>query len=292
MKAHTLTKRGESGQSQPFWISAVASIALLVGVIVAAILIHRCIKAKRRQRHAMMLDRSSQESSSSNRIDTIEQLDPAGRVVIQGDEEQGIQVHDDAAQEKTAAVITNNNPSIITNTNTKPLTQQKMYRLSQLLSLCSHNNSISQQPKTTTTTAAKEKENPCLADPQQIQTPSSSPASNRNHHHQHHPHEIQNNTTVTTDPNKTQQPEAQQADQQHLDHHHRDPSPPPPPPPPLPPRSMKSTNNEGTWKSNNNALASLGRKSVASVQWVGFRGSMDHRPHNDQLFVVNQDDVV
>lgn len=294
MKAHTLTKRGESGQSQPFWISAVASIALLVGVIVAAILIHRCIKAKRRQRHAMMLDRSSQESSSSNRIDTIEQLDPAGRVVIQGDEEQGIQVHDDAAQEKTAAVITNNNPSIITNTNTKPLTQRKMYRLSQLLSLCSHNNSISQQPKTTTTTtAAKEKENPCLADPQQIQTPSSSPASNRNHHHQHHPHEIQNNTTVTTDPNKTQQPEAQQqADQQHLDHHHRDPSPPPPPPPPLPPRSMKSANNEGTWKSNNNALASLGRKSVASVQWVGFRGSMDHRPHNDQLFVVNQDDVV
>ncbi|CDH59485.1 predicted protein [Lichtheimia corymbifera JMRC:FSU:9682] len=280
MKAHALVKRGESGQSQPFWISAVASIALLVGVIVLAILIHRCIKAKRRQRHTMMLDQASQEGSSSNRIDTI---DPAGRV-IQADEEQGVQAHG-ALQEKTAVVTANNNPSIVTNTNTKPLAQQKMYRLSQLLSLCSH-NSISQQPKTTPT--AKEKEKPCLADPQQIQTPS--PASNRNHHH---PHEIHNSTTVTTDPNETQQSEAQNTDQQHLDHPPSSPPPPPPTPPPLPPRSMKcTTNNDGTWKSNNNALASFGRKSVASVQWVGFRGSMDHRPHNDQLFVVNQDDVV
>ncbi|KAI7877445.1 hypothetical protein K492DRAFT_197703 [Lichtheimia hyalospora FSU 10163] len=225
-----------------------------------------------------MSDQTSQQgsSSSSNHIDTVEQQDPAGRV-IQGDEEQAIQIHD-ASQEKPTMVTANNNSSIVTDTSTKPLNQHKKYRLSQLLSLSSH-NSISQQPKTVTTTT-KEKES-CLADPQQIQTPSSSPASNKNHHH--HPHEIKYNTTVTNDPNKTQ-PEAQTTDQQHLDHH---------PPPPLPPRSMKKTtctNNHGTWTSN--AFASLGRKSVASVQWVGFRGSMDHRPQNDQLFVVNQDDVV
>lgn len=266
MKLQSLAKRGESGQSQPFWISAVASIALLIGVIVSAILIHRCIKAKRRQRHTMMLDQSSQEGSSSNHIDAIEQHDPAGRMV-QADEEQAIQVQGASEKEKMTTTVS---PC----TNTKSSSQQK-YRLSQLLSFCSH-NSVSQQP--TTVAATREKEKPCLADPQQIQTPSSSPAINRNHHH-HHPHEIQSNNT-TSDLNKEQQEqpdEAQTTDQQHLDHHHSSP--------PLPPRSMKKS-------SLANINASLGRKSVASIQWVGFRGSMDHRPQHDQLFVVNQDDVV
>lgn len=219
MKLQSLAKRGESGQSQPFWISAVASIALLIGVIVSAILIHRCIKAKRRQRHTMMLDQSSQEGSSSNHIDAIEQHDPAGRMV-QADEEQAIPVQGPSEREKMTTTMS---PC----TNTKSFSQQK-YRLSQLLSFCSH-NSVSQQP--TTVTATREKEKPCLADPQQIQTPSS-PAINRNHHH-HHPHEIQSNNT-TSDLNKEQQEqpdEAQTTDQQHLDHHHSSP--------PLPPRSMK-----------------------------------------------------
>lgn len=267
MKLQSLAKRGESGQSQPFWISAVASTALLIGVIVSAILIHRCIKAKRRQRHTMMLDQSSQEGSSSNHIDAIEQHDPAGRMV-QADEEQAIQVQGASEREKMTTTVS---PCM----DTKSLFQQKKYRLSQLLSFYSH-NSVSQQPKTVT--ATREKEKPCLADPQQIQTPSSSPASNKNHHHHHHPHEIQSDTT--SDPNKEQQEqpdEAQTNDQQHLDHHHSSP--------PLPPRSMKKS-------SFANTNASLGRKSVASVQWVGFRGSMDHRPQHDQLFVVNQDDVV
>ncbi|KAI7871779.1 hypothetical protein BDF14DRAFT_903864 [Spinellus fusiger] len=39
----------------------------------------------------------------------------------------------------------------------------------------------------------------------------------------------------------------------------------------------------GSWKT---AAASLGRKSVASVQWVGFPGSLDETPQN-QLCVVN-----
>ncbi|KAI8148486.1 hypothetical protein BJV82DRAFT_592286 [Fennellomyces sp. T-0311] len=76
-------------------------------------------------------------------------------------------------------------------------------------------------------------------------------------------------------------------------------------PPPVPPSSSneksitleqdakhsirkKKKNLAGTWTSA--AFASLGRKSVASVQWVGFRGSMDHRPQSDQLFVVNNHD--
>lgn len=57
---------------------------------------------------------------------------------------------------------------------------------------------------------------------------------------------------------------------------------------PKPKKQSKKKSTGGTWSSN--AFASIGRKSVASVQWVSFRGSMDRKPQSEQLFVVNNND--
>ena len=235
-----LSKRAETGQgqSEPFWISVIAVVSILVAIILGVIIIY-CIKTKRKQRHyqeqqpCTTITTKSNSKNNSKISKQINDNDPLG--CLHPNQQPTMSNHTGRTGGSDSSRV------LIHETSDEELESSRRNRLSVLF--------FGQPPPPPNRQQQTVKEN-----------------------------NLQEKASLNMD-------DGGDSDQEQLQQQGRGGK-----------QFIKSkkkkrsnnnnNNNNGTWTSA--AFASLGRKSVASVQWVGFRASMDRQPQqNTGLFVVN-----